>query len=216
MPRDSTHHDDDHRRNPHGNRAQVVQPLANVQADDVYHRGEGQCEQRENDVEGGVVREMSPGALPHVNDVAGGEIKHGGEIGQIAGPVCPGRHESGKISERFLAPDVKPALIGIAGRQLDDGERQRDIEDQPRADPDHDRTGPGGGSGCNPAQADAGDHVEQNEVAEAHYPLGLIRSVRSQRRCRARRSGLWRRRLVRFRPLLCTDARNIGQLDGEL
>ena len=116
VPRNGAHHDHNHRRNPHGKRAHVMQPFANVQADHIHHRGERQREQRKDDVESCVVREMSPGALPHVNNVAGGEIKHGGEIWQVAGPVRPRGHESGEISERFFAPDVKPALVRISRR----------------------------------------------------------------------------------------------------
>src|SRR6202022_570117 len=132
-----------------------------------------QREQRKNNVERRVVREMSPGALPYVDDVAGGEIQNRREIGEVAGPVSPGRNESGKISKRLLAPDIKPAFVRIARRQFYDRKSQRGIKEQPCPYPDHNGTGAGGGSRGNPAQANASDHIEQNQVTEAHYALGL-------------------------------------------
>ncbi len=39
MPGDQSHYDDDADRDPHGERADVVQPLADVEADDVQQRG---------------------------------------------------------------------------------------------------------------------------------------------------------------------------------
>ena len=161
-------------RNPHGDRAHVVQPLADVESDDIQQRGRAQCEQRENNVERGIARKMFPIRLPHEEHVAGGEVEHGREVGQVAGPISPRRHEAGEISEGALAPDIKPAFIRIARRKFQHRKRQRRVETQPGADPDDDRTRPGGRGGCDPAQADAGDHIKQNQVAEAHHLLGPI------------------------------------------
>ena len=46
------HDDQDEDRNPHGQCAHVVQPLADVEANDVQQRRERQREQRENNVKG--------------------------------------------------------------------------------------------------------------------------------------------------------------------
>ena len=150
-------------------RADVVQPLADVESDDVQQRGRAQREQRKHNVESRVAGEMLPGRLPHEEHVAGGEVEHGREVRQIAGPVRPGRHEAGEISEGAFAPDVEPAFVGIARRKLEHRERQRRVETEPRSDPDDDGTRSGGSGGRDPAQADAGDHVEQQQVAEAHH-----------------------------------------------
>ncbi len=119
---------------------------------------------------------MRPRALAHEENVAGGEVEDGGEVGKVAGPVSPAGHEAGEISEGALAPDVESAFAGITGRELEHRERERRVEAEPRADPDDDRTGTGGGSGGDPAQADAGDHVKQNQIAEAEHALGAVRS----------------------------------------
>src|SRR6202020_1219979 len=111
---------------------------------------------------------------PDVEGVAGGKIEHRREIGQVASPVRPGGNEAGEIAKSTFAPDVNSAFVGIARRELDYRERQRRVENKPRADPDDDGTGAGRGRRRNPAQADAGDHVEQNQVAESHDPLWLV------------------------------------------
>src|SRR5271163_136927 len=120
---------------------------------------------------------MRPRSFAHEQNVAGGEIKHGGEIGKVAGPVSPGGHEAGKVSEGALAPHVEAAFGGIAGRKFEHGKRARGVEAEPGADPDDDGTGTGGGGGGDPAQADAGDHIKQYEVAEAEdtlRPVGIF------------------------------------------
>src|SRR5580700_5688915 len=174
MPGDQSHHDDDAYGNPHGERANVVQPLPDVEADDVHQCGGAEREQREDDVERGVVREVRPCVLTHEENVAGGEVENGREVGKVASPIGPGRHEAGEISEGALAPDVEAAFAGIAGRKLKHAKRERGVEAEPGADPDNDGTGTGGGGGGDPAQTDAGDYVKQNEIAEAEYAPGAI------------------------------------------
>src|SRR5580704_2157483 len=110
---------------------------------------------------------MRPCVLPHKQNVAGGEVKYGGKVWEGAGPVSPGGHEAGEISEGTLAPDIEAAFTGIAGRKLEHGKCERSVEADPCADPNDDGTGTGRGGGGDPAKADAGYHVEQNQVAKA-------------------------------------------------
>ena len=117
---------------------------------------------------------MLPRALAHEENVAGGEIEDGREVREVAGPVSPCGHEAGKVSEGALAPDVEAAFAGIAGRQFDHGKREGSVETEPGADPDDNGTGAGGGCGGDPAQADAGDHVKQNEITEAQHAPGAV------------------------------------------
>ena len=152
----------------------IVQPLADVEADDVHQRSRAQCQQREDDVERRVVREMRPRSLAHEENVAGGKIEDGREVGKIAGPVSPGGHEAGEVSEGALAPDIEAAFTRIAGRKLEHRECKRRIETEPRADPDDDGTRAGRSCGGDPAQTDAGNHIKQNQVAEAEHALWAI------------------------------------------
>src|SRR6478609_3990364 len=103
MPGDESHDDDDAHGNPHGDGADVVQPLAYVEADDVQQRRGAQREEREDDVESRVGGEMLPVRLAHEEDVAGREVEDSGEVGEVAGPVGPGGHEAGEIAEGALA-----------------------------------------------------------------------------------------------------------------
>src|ERR1051326_7788529 len=117
---------------------------------------------------------MQPRALPDVESVAGREIKHRWKIRKIAGPVEPRRHEAGKIPERPLAPNVEPAFIGITRGKLNHRQRQWRIEREPGKEPYRDGGRSGCGRGRNPAQANAGDDIEQHQVAETHDPLRAI------------------------------------------
>ena len=114
---------------------------------------------------------------PHVDEIAGGEIENGREVREVAGPIRPGGHEAGEIAESALAPDVEAPFVRVAGREFHDGKRERQVEEEPRTDPDDDRTGARRGGGSDPAQADAGDGVEENQIAEAENALGSVRRL---------------------------------------
>src|SRR6185437_1935125 len=118
-----------------------------------------------------VVRKIVPPAPAHVQEIAGGKIKHGGKIREVAGPVNPGAHKAAEIAKGAFAPNVKSAFLRITRREFDDGKRERCIEGEPGAEPDDHRARPGAGSRGNPAQADAGDHVKQHQVQGPHGPL---------------------------------------------
>src|SRR4029077_5792874 len=99
----------------------------------------------------------------------------GREVWEIAGPVSPGGHEAGEISEGALAPDIESTFTGIAGRKLEHRKCERGVEAKPCADPNDDGTGTSGGGGGDPAKADAGYYVEQNQVAKAEDAFRAVR-----------------------------------------
>src|SRR5712671_953027 len=104
--------------------------------------------------------------------VSGGKIENRWEVREIACPVCPSGHESGEIAKGTLAPNVQAALVGIARRELNHGEGERRVEEEPGADPNCNCTRAGCGGGGNPAQADTGNHIEKYQVAEAKNATG--------------------------------------------
>src|SRR5438093_5865959 len=168
VPRDGAHTDDDHYRQPHRDRTGVVQPLANIEADHIQNSKYSQGDDRKNDVEICVVRQVIPPIPAHEQDVTCGEIEHSGEIRQITGPVNPGTNEAAEVAECTLGPDVKPAFLRITRGKLDHRKRQRSVEGEPRAEPDDHGAGAGTGGGRDPAQADAGDDVKQHQVQESN------------------------------------------------
>ena len=178
VPGDHAHPDHDHDRNPHGQCAQVVQPFADIEADDIQPCDDGERDERERDIERGVVGEMSPGTGADEKSVAGSKVEYRGEVGKVAGPVGPGGDEPGEVSEGTFAPDVEAALIGVARREFQYGQRQRRVESEPCADPDDDGAGTSGRCGGDPAQADARDDVEEDEVAKSHRLFGPMRILR--------------------------------------
>src|SRR5207237_6069399 len=100
----------------HRERTGVVQQLDNIEADHNQNSNYGQSDNRKNDVEIGVVRQIIPTIPAHVQDVTCGEIEHSGEIRQVAGPVNPGTYKAAKVAECMLGPDVKPTFLRITGR----------------------------------------------------------------------------------------------------
>ncbi len=173
MPRNRSHGNDDPHRNPHGECPDVVQPGAHVQSKNIKQGGQRERDQREHDVVGRIVREATP-VVTNIERIAGGEVKHGREVRQVADPICPGSVETGEVAERVLCPDVNPSFLGITRGKLNDREREWRVEKKKGADPDDDRAGAGSSGSGDPAQADARDHVEQHQVAEAHDRLGLV------------------------------------------
>ena len=160
--------------NPHRERAHIVQPLAHVEPDDVHQRGRAQGQQRKDNIESRVAGEMLPGRLPHEEHIAGGEVQDGREVGEIARPVRPRGHEPGEVAKGALAPHIESALVRIARGEFQHRKRQRRVEAQPGPNPDDDRTRARGRRRRNPAQADAGDYIKQQQVAEPHNVPGVI------------------------------------------
>ena len=107
-------------------------------------------------------------------DIAGGEVENGGEVGEVADPVHPGGEEAGLFAKGDLGPDVEAAFGGVARGEVDDGEGEGDVEKEPREEPDDERGRAVAGGGGDPAEADAGDDVEEEEVAKAHDAGGSV------------------------------------------
>src|SRR5204862_8147760 len=119
LPRYGAHSDDDKYRQPHRDGTGIVQPFANIEADHIQNGDYGQGDDRKNDVEIRVVRQVIPPIPAHVQDVTCGEIEHSGEIRQITGPVNPGTDEAAEVAECMLGPDVKPPFLRITRGKLD-------------------------------------------------------------------------------------------------
>ncbi len=107
-------------------------------------------------------------------EVAGSEVEYGGEVGEIADPIHPGGEKAGLFAECELGPDVEAAFGGIAAGEMDDGKGEGNIEEEPRGEPDDEGRGAVAGGSGDPAEADAGDDIEEDEVAEAHDAGGSV------------------------------------------
>ena len=180
-PRD---HSDDAKqrdRQPRSDCPKVAQPLADVEADDVQRQRQSQAEQRKCHEECGTALQSFPFAAADIKSIAGREVKHRGEIGQVAGPVNPSGQKAGEVAEGALAPDIHAAFLGIARGEFEHAQCQRNEDGRQADQPDHQRARSRAGRNRNPAQAQRGDHVEHHQVAETQDPLGLRRSVRRSR-----------------------------------
>jgi len=114
-------------------------------------------------------------------DIAGGEVQNSREVRKVAGPIHPGRKKSCAFTEGFFSPDIETAFGGKAGRKRDNRNRQWEVKEEPRAEPDDQgrRTVTRGGG--DPAEADTGDDVEEEKVAEAHDARGSDRRIHDGR-----------------------------------
>ncbi len=90
-----------------------------------------------------------------------------GRYGRFEAQYRPAGEKRGEWTEGRLAPHVQAAFTRISRRQLEDREHERDEEAQRGQHPE-----PDGGRSCrrrgrDPAQAEGGDEVEEDEVANA-------------------------------------------------
>ena len=172
-PGDDADHAEQADGDPDAQRAEVAQPFADVEADDVEREREADTEKRKcNEVQRAALQ-CVPARAADVECVAGGEIEHGGKVGQVAGPVDPAGEECREVAEGALGPEVQAAFLRIARGEFHDAQRQRNEDGEQADDPDDDGTGADAGGDRDPAQAQGGDHVEHDEVAEAEDALGM-------------------------------------------
>ena len=146
--------------------AGVVQPRRELQPADVRGGRGRDCREREQEEERPALAE--PGSpLPREDDrVRGREIEKPGEERQIARPVQEAREEARAVAERAARPDVEAALVGMAGRQLEHRGGERNEEAERGEDPDGERRRPGFRRGRDPAQREARQREEEDEVPE--------------------------------------------------
>ena len=152
----------------------VVQPLADGESDEIQKGAESEAEKREEEKVSFIFGERLPARRADVERVTRGEIEDGGIVRKVAGPVSPTGDESGKFSEGALAPDVEAAFLRIARRKFHHGKRERKIKRAPGDQPDYNGTCADGGGRGDPAQADAGDDVEEDQVAKTHRAARAI------------------------------------------
>jgi len=166
-PGDEAEDDDDERGDPHSDGAEIVGPLGEIEAEDVEQGEAEEDEDGEGDEVDGFLGVLAEGGMEE-EDVAGGEIEDGGEVGEIADPVHPGGEKAGLFAESNFSPNVEAAFGGIARREMDYGESKRNVEEEPGGEPDGEGGRAVAGGGGDPAEADAGDYVKEDEVAKAH------------------------------------------------
>ncbi len=81
-----------------------------------------------------------------------------------------------EVAKRLPRPDVKPAFLRIARRQLHHARRQRNEKSQHREDPHHQASRSRRRRRRRPAHAQHGDDVEQRQIAQAAARVSVLRS----------------------------------------
>jgi hypothetical protein len=170
-PSREAENDDDERGHPHGDGAKVVRPLGKIEAEKIQDGKTGKEEYREADEVDRLSGEMLQRGMKE-EDVAGGEVENTREIREIAGPVHPGAKEAGAFAEGFFSPDVESAFGWESGRKGNYGNGERNVEEQPGAEPDDEGRGTVSGGGSDPAEADASNDIEEEEIAKTHDSRG--------------------------------------------
>jgi hypothetical protein len=151
--------------------ADVVEPLAGLDAADVEQGNKGQPEDGKGHVVERIAAESVSARAEGEEHRGGSEVKHAGEEGQVAHPVSPGADEAGEVAEGLAGPDVDAAFFRMARGEFHDRAGKGDEEAEERGHPDDEYAGTGAGGGCDPAYAEHDDHVEEHEVAEADAAL---------------------------------------------
>ncbi len=153
---------------PCGDGADVVQPLADREADEIQERAERKPQQREDKKISSIFGKRLPARRPNEQRVARSKVKDCGIVGKIAGPIRPAGNESRKFAERTLAPDIKAAFLRVARRKFHHGKCEWKIKRTPCDQPDYDRACADGCRSSDPAQTDTRDDVEEHEIAKTH------------------------------------------------
>ena len=125
--------------NPRRDAADVLNPLAGREAEDVEERRQPQEAEHERDrVPTAVGDRGAVGAERHQH-VRAGEEQQRREVEQVVDPHAPAAHEPVHRSERAPRPRIDAALLGMPAGQLRDHRGRRDEEDEAREDPQRDR-----------------------------------------------------------------------------
>ncbi len=164
------------------NAARVLQPLADVQPDDVQNHGDKENGKRDGEQKSPVLRQR--GALP-ANDVG----SHGSAGQQQAGkiekgvdPVSPAGNKAVKGAEGLFGPGVEAAFLGKPRGKFVDDQRAGDEEEDRGQNPEADGRGAVVAGGGDPAGPEHGGDVEQQHIPKAHGLAQLRFGVEGGRR----------------------------------
>ena len=146
-------------------RAEVVDPLADAEANDVQDGEQSEQDQRGDGGKEFIIRESEMAGPKHIDGDAD-EVKHDGRhVEHVVGPVAPAGEESVKIAEDFFGPEVDSAFAGIAVSEFDDGDALRPEEEKKGDDPEPDGDAAVGGDGWDDVEVKDGDYEEQDKIA---------------------------------------------------
>ena len=148
--------------------AGVLQPLADVEADDVQPDGNEEKAERDCELEGSILSEAGAAGAEDVGGHGGAGEQQAGEIEDGVDPVGPAGDEAVEGTEGFFGPDVEAAFFREARRKLVDDESARNEKENGGEDPEADRGGAVVAGGGDPARAEDGGDVEEQHVPEAH------------------------------------------------
>ena len=159
--------------------AEVVDPLADAEAEDVQDGEQREQDQRSGGGEEFVIGEAEVAGTEHVDRDAD-EVEHDGRhVEHVVGPVAPAGEESVEVAEDFFGPEIDSAFAGIAMGEFDDGDALRPEEKKKGDDPEPDGDAAVGGDGGDDVEVENGDDEEEDEIAasEGADQVGLSRRV---------------------------------------
>src|SRR5215472_11456953 len=114
MPGNSGDDEKHGNRKPRSDCTEIVQPFSNGEANQVQEGNQRQGRNGKNKKICFAVRKRLPANRTRIQRVPCREIKNGGIVREIAGPICPASDESRKFSECPLGPNIKSAFLRIS------------------------------------------------------------------------------------------------------
>ena len=157
----------------------ILQPLADIQADDVKPDRDGEKRKGAGEKKCLVLNQVLGVDPADVGAHGGAGHKQSGKIKERINPIRPPRDKAVKIAEGFFGPDVKAAFMGEAGGKLGNNQSRGHKEEKRGDDPQADgRCAIVGGSG-DPARTQHRGDVEQQYVPQAHLAAELFLNVRN-------------------------------------
>ena len=172
--------------------AGILEPFADVEADDVQDHGDQKHGQRDGEQKGAVLRQSGAAAADDVGAHGGAGEQQAGKIKDGIDPVGPSGDKAVKGTEGLTRPGVEAALLGEARGELVDDEGSRDEKEERGEDPQADRRGAVVARGGDPARPEDRGDIEQQHIPKAHRLAQLRFGIECGGRGNRHRVTWWR------------------------
>ncbi len=145
-----------------------MEPFADVEADDVEENGDAKESEAAGEQEEPALREVGVLGSADVSAHGSAGEEQAGKVEKCVDPVGPAGDEAVKFAEGFLGPDVEAAFVRKAGGEFDDDQCGGNEEKYGGENPERDGGGAVVRGGSDPARAEDGGDVEEEDIPEAH------------------------------------------------
>src|SRR5690348_171466 len=185
VPEPCANANQDYEGNVGGCAADVLQPFADIEADDIEKHSDAEQKQGADDQKFSILGQPGVVFAANVSGHRSAGEQQAGKVIDGVNPICPSGDEAVKIAEGLLRPNVKSAFLRETRGKFGDDERRGDEKQNRGKNPEADGRRAVVPSGGDPARTQNGDDIEQKNVPEtedfSELMLGVLRRDRTHR-----------------------------------